>query len=475
MSYKDCAKCDKRFSDPPALDFHMQKGHGESELDKIVRKQKIAENKEDQTRKNTEVTKKKKQKLVQNKEDTLDSMEQITYMCSRIDCKKEFEEETEYDNHVDIEHQELAVDDKIALKVTSELTAALDAIKKENPEILELTEDDVEEKARESRNTADVKKETINCDKCKFKTNSNRSIRTHIRNSHDSIQNKCNQCSQVVDSNQSLLLHIKQKHGIKLLCDKCAFKTKSPLIMRQHKKRLHMPPIKCDECPKEFKTKTEVTTHKKTHKEIFRCEHSEFDCNSRSALNMHIVKYHVENNKPQRGTKRSQLQSPEATQKTGTKTKPTEKKSKKENSTDVQKYKFPTKEKDIIGGAGYKSDENKQNKFEQNLKENKTKTNLDKPLQIEKLPNIVTSTLPEHGDSLLQLVLGDGACCMRGIAVHLGLNEDEGLDQSKAFNKHLVANREIYEPSTKFPKTITYSTKSGKVDETYEDNETDRN
>ena len=415
----------------------MQIVHGEDQQQNIERKMKTAQ---------SEVNK----KVVQNKEEP---KEPTTYMCSRSNCKKEFEDETEYDNHVEIEHKELPVDDKKALKETSELTAALDAINKENPGILELQENI-------------VKKEEFNCDKCNFKTNSNRNIRTHKRTTHDNIQNKCNQCSQIVNSNQSLLLHIRQNHGVKLDCDKCAFKTKSPMIMRQHKRRLHMTLIKCDECPREFKTKTEVTTHKKSHKVSFKCEHCEFAAISRRALNIHIDKDHVESNTPQRGTKRSQIQSPETTPKTEAQTKPTEKKPK------VQKYKFPTKEKDVIGGAGYKTEEKKHNKPGKNLE---TKTTSNIPLQFENLPSTVAWTLPEHKDSLLQIVLGDGACCMRVIAIHLGLNEDEGLQQSKAFNKHLVANRDIYEPSTKFPKTVTYSTKHGKVDVTYKDTETDRN
>ena len=470
MKYKECAKCDKSFTDPPALDFHMKKEHNESELEKYERKQKIAESQENQKKLYAENINEKEQKVIQNQDDTLYQMEPITYMCSRIDCKKEFEVETEYDNHVEIEHKELPIEDKIALKETSELTAALDALQKENPAFLELQEEDVvEEKVNDLK---DVIKEVFDCDKCNFKTNSNRNLRIHKRTTHDSIQTKCNQCSQVVNSNQNLLIHIKQTHGIKLLCDKCAFKTKSPMIMRQHKRRLHMPQIKCDECPMEFKTKTEVTTHKTNHKTGFKCEHCEFHAISRRAINTHINKDHVENNTPQRGTKRSKIQSPEVTKKVGVQTNPIEKRPKKENVTEAHKYKFPTKEKDVIGGAGYKTEEKKPNKPETNLE---TKTTPNRPLKFENLPNVVAFTLPEHKDSVLQIVLGDGACSMRCIAVHLDLNEDEGLEQSKAFNKHLVANRDIYEPSTKFPKTVTHSTKGGKVDITYEDNETGRN
>ena len=43
MNYKDCETCDVVFKDPTDLDLHMQKKHGENELEKISRKQRITQ------------------------------------------------------------------------------------------------------------------------------------------------------------------------------------------------------------------------------------------------------------------------------------------------------------------------------------------------------------------------------------------------------------------------------------------------
>ena len=76
-------------------------------------------------------------------------------------------------------------------------------------------------------------------------------------------------------------------------------------------------------------------------------------------------------------------------------------------------------------------------------------------VKLTNLPNVVANTLP---DSVLQLVLGDGACYMRCLAVHLGKNEEEGLELSKQYNKHISKNREVSSKFISFPKTTTVST-----------------
>ena len=103
------------------------------------------------------------------------------------------------------------------------------------------------------------------------------------------------------------------------------------------------------------------------------------------------------------------------------------------------------------------------------------KIKLKRSVKLTNLPNVVANTLPEHKDSVLQLVLGDGACYMRCLAVHLGKNEEEGLELSKQYNKHLSTNREVSSKFISFPKTTTVSTQMGKIEETYEDTEEDRN
>ena len=141
----------------------------------------------------------------------------------------------------------------------------------------------------------------------------------------------------------------------------------------------------------------------------------------------------------------------------------------------TKKHKLPKKECEVIGGAGWSLKINEQLKSKDDSQNESMKTNIERPVRITNLPNVVVNTLPEHKDSVLQLVLGDGACYMRCLAVHLGKNEEEGLELSKQYNKHLSKNREVSSNFISFPKTTTVSTPMGRIEETYKDTEEDRN
>ena len=297
-----------------------------------------------------------------------------SYICSSSKCKTEFKTEEEFEIHVDIVHKDILVDDKMVLKLTSELSAALNALQKENPEIMEVIIDDTAEETTKKVNQEPIKteptnqiqnirngEEIFNCNKCNFHTNSSRNIRIHKRTIHETSQNTCNVCPQILKTNESLLLHVKQKHGIKIECEKCDFKTKSSLVMKVHARKLHQTYLKCDKCAKELKTKTEMSLHMRTHRDAFKCMKCTFNGTSRKDLSTHSKKGHGENTTPQRGTKRANIQSPEykidPTQKTEEKPKQITKKPKKGKLGESPESKFPFKECDVIGGAGYKIEE----------------------------------------------------------------------------------------------------------------------
>ena len=229
-------------------------------------------------------------------------------------------------------------------------------------------------------------------------------------------------------------------------------------LMKPHVTKYHKETVenKCDEV---FINKLSSVIHKRTHS-AFKCEKCNFKGISKKALNIHIGKIHMEKGTPIRGTKREPMnQSPNETENLkGEKHESGEpmehiKKKVKASKTAKQNLetKLPLKESDVIGGAGW------------NLKE-----------KVTELPPKVIKALPEYKDYTLHQVCGDGSCCFRCIAVHLGKNEEEGLDLSRQYNKQLSQNREVASKSISFPKTITVSTQKGIKKETFEDTVEDR-
>ena len=431
------------------------------------------------------------------------SIEIQRFMCSF--CKKDFNSEEEYDIHVETEHQGILIDDKEALKKTSELTAALNAIFTENPEILELQKGGEEKKevidvtmnttekesTQDDSNTSPCKivieikegrKHEFKCDDCVFSSDSNRSIRMHKKNKHGIINNTtCSLCPMMFKTEESFLHHINKKHYKANKCTKCDFKTKSLTLMKTHERKHHREPHKCDECNEEFKLKMELVYHKRTHVAAFKCDKCIFKGTSMKALVIHKNKNHIQNITPQRGTKRDpNNQSPSETINELQNKDPMKQMKKKIKTNNKVKQhiniKLPVKESEVIGGAGWGLKE-KENETTQSKVDTKAKKNNENVIIHEMfapLPNVVLCTLPEHKDSILRPVLGDGTCCMRCIAVHLEMNEDEGPKLSKQYNNFLSKNREYASKFVSFPKTITISTPNGKKEVTFEDTEEEK-
>ena len=385
------------------------------------------------------------------------SKEIVSSICSR--CKIEFKTDEELETHTDNEHNDFDNDDKEALRQTSELSAVLAAITDQCPEIMEVIgKEQSEVKPKESFLSKDTDDENkvrkINCHVCLFQADSERTLRMHMKNKHEAYK----------------------KSDKKFKCKACDFKTSSPTVMGVHVRKQHKEMYKCDECEKEFKTRGELAHHKRTHIAAFKCEKCFFKGTSHRSLTIHMNKNHLLDLTQQRGTKREQeTQSPHDFVKPKLERKKEEpikhlkKKAKQNDKTEISpKIKLPIHENQVVGGAGWSLPGSEFHKTKNETKYGKTKTKPKVPVKLTHLPNVVASTLPEHKDSILQLVLGDGACCMRSIAVHLGLDEEEGLDLSKQYNKYLSRNREIANRFISFPKTITVSTSTGKIEKSFD-------
>ena len=304
---------------------------------------------------------------------TFKNCDNMTFICSS--CKIEFKTENDYEFHVETNHNDLMSDDKRALKLTSELSAALDAVFKELPEVMDIKEntEEEEEPAKlhieekptpepKAKSSVDIKENIseFNCDQCSFKAESNRDIRMHKKNSHDDLSNMtCSFCPMKFQSKDVFRYHIQKKHGKEIKCHKCEFRSTLKTIMRAHRLKHNKETLKynCDECKEEFKTKILLVFHKKTHLATFRCDKCEYKEASRKALNIHIKKTHIQDNTPIRGTKRlSDKQSPDTIQfkiETQKKTEEPVKQLKKKLKHDANKKKLPMKESEVIGGAGW--------------------------------------------------------------------------------------------------------------------------
>ena len=376
------------------------------------------------------------------------SVEIVSSICSR--CKIEFNSDEELERHAETEHKIFETDDKEALRQTSELSAVLAALSDQCPEIMKINEKEPTEITpkeaaiiKEIDDKNDLK--VINCDICQFKAKSDRAIRMHMKNTHE----------------------VEKKPGKKLKCKTCDFKSLSPTVMGVHMRKLHKLMHKCDECVEEFKTRGELAHHKRIHVAAYKCEKCPFKGTSQRTLTIHMNKNHMLDITPKRGTKREQeTQSPYGTSQIKVTKEETVKQMKKKAKQN-DNIELPKKENQVIGGAGWSLTGKDSTEPQIKNTESKTKPKPDIPVKLTHLPNRVACTLPDHKDSILQLVLGDGACAMRCIAVHFGFDEEEGLNLSKEFNKYLSKNREISCRFISFPKTVTVSTPTGKVEKKF--------
>ena len=74
--------------------------------------------------------------------------------------------------------------------------------------------------------------------------------------------------------------------------------------------------------------------------------------------------------------------------------------------------------------------------------------------KLYEVPKGVKCELPEHSKSMTQDVIGDGSCCLRCIALHLGLPEEQGPALSSQLNKHIIKHRQYFANKLIFPKTV---------------------
>ena len=175
-----------------------------------------------------------------------------SYVCSR--CKLNFKSEEDYDVHVNVQHEKLQQDDKEALKRTSELTAALDKVLKENPDIIgaekittkeettpnkeheisdlnheKIMVETAKEPTKTSEKTQQVKN-VLKCHKCDFTARTERDLRMHDRNAHEFLLS-CKQCMVKTKTKEELKIHMQDKHYIKIQCE---FKSKDINILKMH-------------------------------------------------------------------------------------------------------------------------------------------------------------------------------------------------------------------------------------------------
>ena len=182
------------------------------------------------------------------------------YNCSR--CKEKYETEWEWNEHMEINHDKLTSDDKDALKLTSELSAALAAVHEINPDIKNpeksmddhnktITDDEEEKPKRLKRKK--MKKESYyervyECDICKSQTTDFRVHDQHRKNKHKLGRSKL--------PPNGTPFEIKRRPitvgGAKHKCDQCEFKTKNKKYLPEHVKRKH---------GKETKTTAEIIIH----------------------------------------------------------------------------------------------------------------------------------------------------------------------------------------------------------------------
>jgi hypothetical protein len=335
-----------------------------------------------------------------------------------------------------------------------------------------------------------VNGKSLSCDKCQFSTNSDRNLRMHKKLAHEAMQAlHCFKCPIKLKSNEALRLHMNKKHDIgqEIKCDQCDFKGVTTKVMLVHIKRKHSEILyhKCDECKDEFKGKMSLALHKRNHIAAFKCDKCSFKGISVRSLNIHNNKVHTQSSTPQRGTKRDLGdKSPNVISDTVKIALPklnesptrSQKKVKTDNSIDVNQFQQNTltnrltKETEVIGGEGWSL---KRNNFASNIVTKANKNIVDKETKVTSVPPVVVCELPEHKDSVLQIVLGDGTCCMRCVAVHLDLGEEKGPELSRELNKHMSKNREVYRQSMSFPRTVYKG--RGQMSETFEDSEDEVN
>ena len=95
------------------------------------------------------------------------------------------------------------------------------------------------------------KEKSFMCDKCAYKSSSQRCLKEHLKRHEKTKRYLCDGCDYNTYNYPNFLAHNRTKHGDTMSCEECDFTTKSDRTMRKHKSK-HSTSLVCSEC--EFKT-----------------------------------------------------------------------------------------------------------------------------------------------------------------------------------------------------------------------------
>ena len=250
------------------------------------------------------------------------------FMCSF--CKKDFNSEEEYDIHVETEHHGILIDDKEALKMTSELTAALNLINADNSDILKTQkigeekeekpiiflkpEDPKEEKAHvenDPEKEESVKKKLkpedryFECSKCEppLFIYSRDEFESHKETNHDGEDSRGYRTWRVTKSNKMKSSEEDNKYQIK--CNLCQQMLKNKfdlnVHMKIHKIQIQNKPdteeeskdYKCEICPRSFDSDQgrKIHTSRMHNNNEYQCDVCDFISTSESIMKKHKQKH----------------------------------------------------------------------------------------------------------------------------------------------------------------------------------------
>ena len=151
------------------------------------------------------------------------------FKCSR--CKKNYVTEKEWNLHMEKEHNKLPTEDKDVLRLTSELTALLEAVPKEDANETMKKED---RPKRNRRKVNDIER-IYECDICRFQTTNFDDHNVHRRSKHKLGRSTLPPNGAPIQIKRKLVTLTTGKYQ----CEKCDFSTKNKAYLPQHMKKIH--------------------------------------------------------------------------------------------------------------------------------------------------------------------------------------------------------------------------------------------
>ena len=154
-----------------------------------------------------------------------------------------------------------------------------------------------------------VHREAKKCAYCDIETDSDKSMRVHLKNSHpDKSLYKCNKCEYKSNWFGNMKVHKASLHEeIVYSCDKCEYKNKWRPPFLEHKREMHgefvrnskhcqdrvFKQILCDVCGYKAKSVNSLRNHKNSnHQVVFTCNHCGHLLPSANSLRGHIWAKH---------------------------------------------------------------------------------------------------------------------------------------------------------------------------------------